>query len=192
MVILKRNPVFSIVFQTLGCGGRFVYLECVIIRGEERQEGEWAHNALGLGRWDGGGRSPAKESRTGALHTELHSLPHSTLTETAHKSTFITLNDSSWAQGKHLFQSLSRSRMTIFMHQPQSREPAQPDRTLLCDGLWRDVISAHATQPAAPTNTAHVHPAAKQTQREIPLQVGRAFSPPETRVKLENTSCILL
>lgn len=106
------------------------------------------------------------------------------------------LNDSSRARGKHLFQSLSRNRMTISMRQPQGQEPAQPDRTLLCDGLWRDVISAHATQPLAPTNAAHVHPAAKQTQREIPLQVGRAFSPPDRKVKksgmLENSPRLLL
>lgn len=93
-----------------------------------------------------------------------------------------------------MFQSLSRNRMTISVRQPQSQESVQPDRTLLCDRLWRDVISAHATKPAAPTSTQHIHPAAKQIQREIPLQVGRAFSPPERREErsgiLENTSCL--
>ena len=88
------------------------------------------------------------------------------------RGTFIMLKDRSWARGKHLFQGLCHKRMIVSVHQPQSQGPAQLDRTFLCDRDWRDVTSAHTTGPAGP-HTAHVHPAAKQTQSE-PIVSGRS------------------
>lgn len=91
------------------------------------------------------------------------------------KGTFITLRDRSWGRGEHLFQSLRHNIMTVSIHQPQSQEPAQLDRTFLCDGVWRDVTSAHTTQPAAPHEHSTRPSSGQANPKESPQRVGRAL-----------------
>lgn len=120
---------------------------CLIIRGEERQEGKWEHTVhLGWTTEVEEAGAHAQEGRMEERHDEPMSHPAPPPNpdgNSPQKGTFITLNDSSWAQGKHLFQSLSRSRMTVSEHQPQSQEPARQNLALWWALAWYDLSSHH-------------------------------------------------
>lgn len=151
---LKRKgkalrTVFSIFFQTPGSGGQFVRLGR---RGEERREGKERRGREVKWRciWVG----PAKESRMGEQvcaqrHAEPRSHPHPTR---AQKGTFITLNDSSWAGGKHLFQSLSRNRTTISVHQRTASNQLSQTEPCFVTGsgvMWSQLAPRSQQHPRA-------------------------------------------
>jgi hypothetical protein len=72
------------------------------------------------------------------------------------KGTFITLNGRQFLGSRSAFVLVSTKTEWLFLHASHT----QPDRTFLCEGVWRDVISAHTTQPATTHQPAPVHPAA--------------------------------
>ena len=160
----------SISFQTLGLGGLLVVASTFAYEGKRHMErGAQHQNACEAGpQMQGDGGHPPRTERWGeqacACRHWATSPPARLCRKSPQRGTFIMLKARSWAQGKHLFQGLCHNRMTVSIHQPQSQRPAQLDRTFLCDRDWRDVTSAHTTGPAGP-HTAHVHPAAKQTQK---------------------------